>query len=122
MKTGVGIYGGFAGTETARDQRDWRSNVTVLSGDLLGNDSGTANLTDNSYHVVVGTGATSTGVLDGFTVRGGNSNGASASNYDKGGGIIVYASGAPTVRNCVFSGNRCGSQHCSRCPGGAGGG
>jgi hypothetical protein len=46
-------------------------------------------------------------VLDGFTVRGGNSNGASASNYDKGGGIIVYASGAPTVRNCVFSGNRC---------------
>ena len=107
MKTGVGIYGGFAGTESARDQRDWRSNVTVLSGDLLGNDSGATNLTDNAYHVVVATGATATAVLDGFTVRGGNANGASASNYDKGGGIIVYASGAPTVRNCVFSANRC---------------
>jgi hypothetical protein len=107
MKTGVGIYGGFAGTETARDQRDWKANVTVLSGDFLGNDSGTANVTENAYHVVVGTGATATAVLDGFTVRSGNANGASASNQDKGGGILIVSSGAPTVRNCVFSSNRC---------------
>ena len=107
MKTGVGIYGGFAGTETALAQRNWRTNVTVLSGDLLGNDSGATNVTENGYHVVVGTGATATAILDGFTVKAGNANGASASNYDKGGGIIIYASGAPTVRNCVFSMNRC---------------
>ncbi len=107
MKTGVGIYGGFAGTETARDQRDWKANLTVLSGDLLGNDSGAANVTDNAYHVVVGTGAAATAVLDGFTVRAGNANGASASNQDKGGGILIVSSGAPTVRNCVFTLNRC---------------
>ncbi|MFM1936428.1 MAG: hypothetical protein RI990_1387 [Planctomycetota bacterium] len=107
MKTGVGIYGGFAGTETARDQRDWTANVTTLTGDLLGNDSGTSNLTDNSYHVLVGSGAAASAVLDGFTVRGGNANGSSASNYDKGGGILIVNSGAPTIRNCIFQGNRC---------------
>jgi hypothetical protein len=107
MKTGVGIYGGFAGAETARDQRNWTTNVTTLTGDLLGNDSGTANLTDNSYHVLVGSGALSTAILDGFTVKGGNANGATASNYDKGGGILIVNSGAPTIRNCNFVGNRC---------------
>jgi hypothetical protein len=107
MKTGVAVYGGFAGNETALEQRDWRTNVTVLSGDLLSNDSGASNLTDNSYHVLVGTGATATAIVDGFTVKGGNANGATASNYDKGGGILIVSSGAPTIRNCVFQGNRC---------------
>jgi hypothetical protein len=107
MKSGVGIYGGFAGTETDRAQRDWVANPTILTGDLLGNDSGAANVSDNSYHVVVGSGAASTAVLDGFTVRAGNANGATASNYDKGGGILIVSGGAPTVRNCVFRDNRC---------------
>jgi hypothetical protein len=107
LKTGVAVYGGFAGTETALEQRDWRTNVTTLSGDLLGNDSGASNLTDNSYHVLVGSGAAATAILDGFTVRGGNANGASASSYDRGGGILITGSGAPTVRNCAFVGNRC---------------
>jgi len=106
MKTGVAIYGGFAGTETQLSQRDWRTNVTVLSGDFLGNDNGAANTAENAYHVVVGTGAGNTAILDGFHVRGGNANLAS-SNYDKGGGIFVFSGGAPTVRNCVFSQNRC---------------
>jgi hypothetical protein len=107
LKTGVAVYGGFAGTETALAQRNWRTNATILSGDLLGNDNGATNVTENAYHVVVGTGAAATAVLDGFTVKAGNSNGTSASFYDRGGGIIIYASGAPTVRNCVFSMNRC---------------
>ena len=107
MKSGVGIYGGFAGTETAREQRDWAANVTVLTGDLLGNDSGAANVADNSYHVLVGSGVAATGILDGFTVRAGNANGAGASNYDKGGGILIVSGGAPTVRNCIFRDNRC---------------
>ncbi len=38
LRTGVGIYGGFAGTEASRDERDPATNLTVLSGDLNGND------------------------------------------------------------------------------------
>ncbi len=48
MKNGVGIYGGFLGTETQRSQRDPEAHVTTLSGDI-----GTPSVSnDNSHHVV----------------------------------------------------------------------
>jgi predicted outer membrane repeat protein len=99
LKNGVTVYGGFAGTETARAQRNVALNVTTLSGDLLGNDFEFANNGENSYHVVTGaSGAT----LDGFTVAVGNANGASP--YNSGGGM--YNNGAsPTVTNVTFSDN-----------------
>jgi len=107
LKTGVAVYGGFAGMETEVSQRSVSGNVTVLTGDLLGNDNGTTtNLADNSYHVVVGSSVATSAVLDGFTIRGGYANG-SGSNYDKGGGILVLTNGNPTVRQCRFIGNRC---------------
>ncbi len=108
MKSGVAVYGGFAGTETTLAQRDFAANVTTLTGDLTGNDNGTvANMSDNSYHVVVGSSVLNTAILDGFRVVGGYANGATASNYDKGGGILILTSGNPTIRNCKFIGNRC---------------
>jgi|694.fasta_scaffold01345_4 parallel beta-helix repeat protein len=106
MKTGVEIYGGFNGTETLLTQRDFLANPTILSGDLAGNDASNI-FTDNSFHVINCNTANATAVLDGFTVTGGNANGASASNQDKGGGILCLTGSAVNVRNCRFVANRC---------------
>ena len=107
LKTGVGVYGGFGGTESLRDQRNISKFPTIVTGDLLLNDAGAVNLTDNSYHVFVASGAAATSVIDGFTIRGGYANGLNASDQDKGGGLLIVGSGAPVIRNCLFTGNRC---------------
>jgi hypothetical protein len=70
MKSGVALYGGFSGTETARNQRDWAANVTILSGDI----GAEGDNSDNSYHVVTANNTDASAVLDGFTISGGNAN------------------------------------------------
>ena len=99
LKNGVGIYGGFLGGETSRAQRDPAAHVTILSGDI-----GTAgNTSDNSYHVVTADSTvTASAVLDGFTISGGNANGAPPDN--RGAGLLA-SNGSPTVSRCSFSGN-----------------
>ncbi len=104
LKNGVEVYGGFAGFETLLSQRDVATNVTILTGDLNGDD-GSSIFTDNSFHVVDGAGTNATAVLDGFTVRGGNAN--SSANQDRGGGILCIGGSSPTIRNCIFRENRC---------------
>jgi predicted outer membrane repeat protein len=100
LKNEVELYGGFAGNETSRNQRNPHENVTILSGD-----TGQANNTnDNSYHVVM-SGATTaaTAVLDGFTVEYGNANGGSLASDLLGGGM--YNRGDPTLKSIIFSNN-----------------
>lgn len=104
LKSGVAIYGGFAGGETMLEQRDPEANVAILSGDLGNNDP---TITDNSHHIVRGTGVNATAILDGFTVTGGNANGAMAQNHDRGGGFLFLSGGNATIRNCVVITNRC---------------
>ena len=68
LESGVSYYGGFVGTETTRSQRDYSSNVTILSGDI-----GTANSSsDNCYHVLVSVNESTAIRLDGFTITKGN--------------------------------------------------
>ena len=105
LKTGVEVYGGFAGGETSLDQRDFVANPTILSGDLAGDDGANA-FGENSHHVVRGNAATASAVLDGFTVRGGNAN-VSGSNNDRGGGFLMVGGSNATIRNCVVRENRC---------------
>ena len=97
------LYGGFAGTETALDQRDWRTHETILSGDL----GHAENLYDNSYHVIYIELADATTILDGFTVTGGMANDFDnlSAEYKKGAGVYnKYAN--PTIVNCTFRWNR----------------
>ena len=105
LKTGVELYGGFVGTESAPSERPPLGDApTILSADLNEND-GIGTITDNSYHVVNGLNSNATAVLDGFTITGGNSNGGT--NNDRGGGLLCLANTSPTVRNCHFLSNRC---------------
>lgn len=105
LKTDVALYGGFAGHETEAGQRNWKANVTILSGDIDQND-GSSDRFPNSYnaiHVVRSNGVSSTAVLDGFTIKGGNADFQSVP--DNGGGAIIAFNSSFTLANCSFSGN-----------------
>ncbi len=118
---GVEVYGGFAGTESSRDQRDPAAHRTVLSGDIDGDDTVDAEgvsdsaldiVGENSFHVIwIDGGTAADTVLDGFTLTGGLADGSDvASVHTVGGGLICHASGAgqscsPTLRNLTFRGN-----------------
>lgn len=97
LVNGVAVYGGFAGGETQLSERDVNNDRAYLSGNIGGFLNG-----DNSYQVVVGSGNSSSAVLDGFWIVSGNGNGAAP--RDGGGGLFI-ANGSPTIRNCTFLGN-----------------
>src|SRR6056297_893165 len=80
---GVSVYGGFAGSEIQKDQRDWEDNATILSGDIGTVDDST----DNSYHVVWFDHVTAQTVLDGFTITRGNASDKGFDPHSDGGGI-----------------------------------
>ena len=113
LKNNVAIYGGFDGSETARTQRDFVNNITILSGDINGDDNNNINYTeptrlDNAYHVVVGEDVDNTAILDGFIVESGHANGASPEN--RGGGIYLsissnLESNTAIIRNCIIQKN-----------------
>jgi ELWxxDGT repeat protein len=88
------FYGGFAGTETLRTQRDVSANPTYLSGDI-----GSIGLhTDDSYHVVTMADGCA---LDGFIVQYGNANFGSGDNNTGGG---IWARNALlTIANCLVT-------------------
>ncbi len=103
LKSGVAVFGGFAGTETSLSQRDPKTNVTILSGDI-----GTYYLPlDNSYHVVLGSGTISSAILDGFTISGGRADGPWP-DHVAGGGMKIDA-GSPTLLNLIFTQNYAGA-------------
>jgi parallel beta-helix repeat protein len=108
----VKVYGGFVGTETMLSQRNARTNVTILSGEI-----GNVNTpNDNSYHVVNLDGSGSNTLVDGFTITGGFANfdptktisapaPPSTSTIETGGGIVIQNAAMPTIVNCMIVGN-----------------
>lgn len=87
IRSGLTVYGGFAGGETSIDERDWITNVTYLHGDQGG----------TAQHVVRLTNYAAGTALDGVIILGGT-----ASN---GGGGVLITGGAPTIRNCWIAQN-----------------
>lgn len=92
------IYGGFAGGELERSQRDWIAHPTILSGEI-GNQ---ASVNDNTDTVVAATGLfyENNTLLDGVIVTGGNGG--------VGGGLYLKTNASPTIRNCRIIGNNTG--------------
>ncbi len=97
MKKGVSLYGGFNGTESSLEERDWDANVTVLSGDIGEIDS----RSDNVFHVVFGA---SDSALDGFVVENGQADGDFY--HSRGGGLLCEGGASPRIVNCIFQDNQ----------------
>lgn len=100
LREGIKLYGGFAGTETFLDQRNFLINPTIFSGNI-----GTSREMDNSYNVfrIVGTAQnpiTSATVIDGIYVQDGYAN-SSTGNRDNGGGIYI-SHASPVISNAWF--------------------
>ncbi len=94
---GVGIYGGFDGTETDLAQRDWLANPTILDGDI-----GAPGVdTDNASHVVESSDADGA-VLDGFTITHGYAN--SGGRFNNGAGFYLDR-GNPQLSHLVITQN-----------------
>ena len=130
----IALYGGFAGTETVRDQRDWQANLTILSGDIDNNDTKDARgvvlrsehiVGQNAYHVILfdmrtitDTAITETTILDGFIITAGQANGGDFP-HDWGGGALCLTNQnlsaedmalglgvcSPRLANIIFQGN-----------------
>ncbi|MCP4363174.1 MAG: DUF11 domain-containing protein, partial [Chloroflexi bacterium] len=116
---GVALYGGFDGTETSLDQRDWETHITVLSGDLDNNDltdpygvvTNTASIVgDNAYHVTTGGGVTETVTVDGFTITAGKADYPHIYYSHTTGGGMLNRNSNPTLTNIIFAGNFASSQ------------
>jgi predicted outer membrane repeat protein len=92
----LAIYGGYP---SGGGTRDWKANVTILSGDIDQNDA-TSDTSGNSLHVVNSWNAT----LDGFTISGGNADGGGGCPADCGGGLYQYDGGL-ALSNAIFRAN-----------------
>lgn len=111
VDTTLALYGGFQGTETNLEDRDWENHPTILSADILGDDVENDfenNRSDNAYQVIQILGDSSTIILDGLTLQNGSSRvDEIPDNIDDaspwlGGGLSSFGTHQITLRNCTF--------------------
>ena len=120
MKNNVAIYGGFAGTETSKDQRV-EGNETILDGE------GKYRVFNNDY--TKDNPLTNSAKLDNVTIQ--NASGGGMYNYyaspeitnctftgnsaKYGGGMYNNENSSPMLTNCTFSGNSASSDGGGMC-------
>lgn len=98
VNNGTKLYGGFDGTETSPNQRDYESNISLLSGAI-----GLPWIQDNSFRIVQFISGDEPIVLDGFAIMNGNANGSNSQN-NRGAAIGAEFPNA-IVRNCYIGFN-----------------
>jgi len=113
MVSGVTIYGGFAGNELVREDRDPNLHESQLNGDLNGNDFLTPtspSWADNAYSVVTIIKRDMRGMpyLDGVTITHGNAD-ADAGPGTSGGGVYAVADAIIVNSRIVENGGRSGA-------------
>lgn len=95
---GISVYGGFSGTEKNLEDRNWRDNITILSGDL-GNQGDSL---DNSMDIIKMIDTDSTTLLDGFYIQHGYSSGNFGGALSISQGFIPELKNNPIIKNCIF--------------------
>lgn len=99
MVPNVQVYGGFAGTETSLDQRDFQANRTRLT-------------TSVARHIVISAGDVGAARLDGFLIDNGSASGSlpiEVNGYSIDptmGGAIYLVDSSPVLANLVITGNQ----------------
>ncbi len=103
MKSGVSLYGGFAGNESGREQRNWITNKTILSGDIgIRGDT-----SDNAPKIIVAEQTNGHIYIDGFIMGDGHAvQNAQAPNYNYTHGAAIWAEESYLfISNCIFRRN-----------------
>lgn len=89
LTSGVALYGGFDGSEIARNQRNWLTNKTIIDG----NQDGTV--------ITIPSSADSATRVDGFTIQ----NGGETDTNTGSGVYCLYASSPVIAHNTITSNN-----------------
>jgi hypothetical protein len=106
LRSGLALYGGFAGDERSVDERDPAANPTILSGDLAGDDVPHVvglwlNETENARQVVRAIACDETARLDGLTIRRGEAVSTTTVNINRGANVAIE-DGSPTIVDCII--------------------
>jgi hypothetical protein len=108
IPSAVSVYGSFAGTETALNQRVIENHPTILSGAIDGN----SDTTNNSRNLVYARNLDSNSVFDGFILRNAYAEGTQGYSERFNSGAAMYLDGRSSsgfcrlrIRNCRFENN-----------------
>ncbi len=109
LKSGIKLYGGFAGSESSLDERDWTEHPTIFDGDIgVQGDS-----TDNTYNLLFLPFPDGNTQVDGIVFQNGVANGASGNFNPTTAGAAMFIDGTdsiayPLIKNCRFAHNTAG--------------
>jgi hypothetical protein len=113
LVNGVKMYGGFNATnpENSINNRNITANPTILSGDLDGDNTISAN---DAHHVVLGVNAGNTTAIDGFIIERGFASSLVGNNItvtsvtisqENGAGMYLTNNSSPIISNCIIRNN-----------------